>query len=135
MGSAPKNIHLVIKSSNIGFAYQGHNLSGQHVSNGPVCSGDYDYAGHSNLPPLTSGFCDKPEEVGLGSGAKRGVSWASGGLRKYDIEIDRGKSSKSFKLLQNNFSQSGDIHFRTDKIIRPNLFYNTGSNSSSSYNS
>ena len=43
------------------------------------------------------------------------------------IETDRGKSSKRFNLLQNNFSQSRDIHFRIGKIIKPSIFLNTSS--------
>ena len=35
----------------------------------------------------------------------------SGGFRDYDIETDRGKSSNSLNLLQNNLLQPGDIHF------------------------
>ena len=53
---------------------------------------------------------------------------ASGGFREYDMETDRGKSSNSLNLLQNNFLQPEDIHFR---IIRSSLFHNTSSTSSS----
>ena len=46
------------------------------------------------------------------------------------LKLTEERVSKSFNLLQNNFSQSGDTHFRTKKIIRPSLFHNTSSTSS-----
>ena len=52
----------------------------------------------------------------------------SGGFRDYDIETDRGKSSNSLNLLQNNLLQPGDIHFT---VIRSSPFHNTSSTSSS----
>ena len=102
IGSSTQNIHQAIKSSSISFTSltcQIHNSSGHYVINGPNCSGDYDCAGHCNLflsILLLQWFCDKPEDVSLDSGAKCGVSGAHVRFKKYDIEIDRGKSFKKF---------------------------------------
>lgn len=88
IGSGTQNIHQAIESSNNGltpFAYKDYNLSGGHAINGLIGPGDYDCAGFSNLSPSMPGFCDKPEEVGLDSGAKYRVSGASGKFKEYDI--------------------------------------------------